>query len=132
MVHLPAMNTPQFEWCRNKLPHHPQPVPPIYQPEVAADGIVWAATRRRREVYVGAPTYLTIQANKFGATILDRYLGKTGFKSQQMDEPAEPRPDDLFGTVDADFGAHGRFDRRSTPRSVMSELMRAGSDALGL
>ncbi len=132
MVHLPAMNTPQFEWCRNKLPHHPQPVPPIYQPEVAAEAIVWASTRRRREVYVGAPTYLTIQANKIGATIIDRYLAKTGFKSQQMDEAAKPRPDDLFESVDGDFAAHGRFDSRSKDRSVVSNVLRAASDLAGL
>ena len=131
-VHLPAMNTPQFEWCRNKLSHHPQPVPPIYQPEVAAEAIVWASTRHRREVYVGAPTYLTIQANKVGARILDAYLAKTGFKSQQMDEEAGPRPDDLFSTVDGDYAAHGRFDQRSTDRSIMSNVLRAASDALHL
>jgi short-subunit dehydrogenase len=130
MVQLPALNTPQFEWCRNKLQHHPQPVPPIYQPEVAARAIVWASTRRRREVYVGAPTYLAITANKFFASILDRYLAKTGFGSQQMDEPATHGPDDLFTTVDADYGAHGRFDDKAKPRSVVSQAARAASDAL--
>jgi len=130
MVQLPALNTPQFEWCRNRMPNHPQPVPPIYQPEVAAEAIVWASTRRRREVYVGAPTYLTIQANKVAASILDRYLAKTGFKSQQMDEPAGHRPDDLFETVPGDFDAHGRFDEKSHPRSVVSNVVRAASDLL--
>lgn len=131
MVQLPALNTPQFEWCRNKLPNHPQPVPPIYQPEVAAEAIVWASTRRRREVYAGAPTYLSIQANKVAASLLDRYLAKTGFEAQQMDEPADPsRPDDLFESAPGDYAAHGRFDALAKPRSVVSNVLRAASDAL--
>jgi NAD(P)-dependent dehydrogenase (short-subunit alcohol dehydrogenase family) len=78
----------------------------------------------------GSPTYLTIQANKIGASILDRYLAKTGLDAQQMDEPARPRPDDLFGTVDGDFAERGRFDARSHARSVVSNVLRAASDVL--
>lgn len=118
MVHLPALNTPQFHWCRTRLPGHPQPVPPIYQPEVAAEAIVWAAQHDRREVLVGAPTVATVWANKLIPGLLDRYLGRTGYESQQEDRPVEPgRPDNLLEPVPGDFGAHGEFDDRSHARS---------------
>jgi NAD(P)-dependent dehydrogenase (short-subunit alcohol dehydrogenase family) len=114
MVQLPAMNTPQFNWCRSKLPRHPQPVPPIFQPEVAADVIVWASHRQRREVFVGAPTVIAIEGNKIAPGFADKYLGRTGFDSQQTSEPADPdRPDNLFEPVAADFGAHGIFDHEA-------------------
>ena len=114
MVHLPALNTPQFHWCRTRLPGHPQPVPPIYQPEVAAEAIVWASQHDRREVLVGAPTVATVWANKLIPGLLDRYLGRTGYRSQQEDRPVEPgRPDNLLEPVPGDFGAHGEFDDRS-------------------
>lgn len=114
MVQLPAMNTPQFSWCKTRLPRHPQPVPPIYQPEVAADAIVWAAHHRRRQVYVGAPTLFTIWANKIAPRMLDRYLGDTGYDSQQTDQPVNPgRPANLFEPVPGDFGAHGIFGDRA-------------------
>ena len=83
MVQLPAMNTPQFTWCRSKMPNHPQPVPPIFQPEVAAERIVWASHHKRREVFVGAPTVIAIEANKLAPALADLYLGRTGFDSQQ-------------------------------------------------
>ena len=108
-VHLPAMNTPQFSWCRSKLPKHPQPVPPIYPPELAAEAIWWAAHHRRREVWLAPSTTLTILANTVAPGLLDRYLGRTGVKSQQTDEPVGPRPDDLFEPVAGDHGAHGIF-----------------------
>jgi NAD(P)-dependent dehydrogenase (short-subunit alcohol dehydrogenase family) len=112
-VHLPALNTPQFGWCRSRLPRRPQPVPPIYQPELAADAIWWAAHHRRREVWVGAPTALTIVANTLAPGLLDRYLGRTGFESQQSGEPATPHPDNLREPVAGDHGAHGAFDARA-------------------
>jgi NAD(P)-dependent dehydrogenase (short-subunit alcohol dehydrogenase family) len=120
MIQLPALNTTQFGWVRNKMPREPRPVPPIYQPEVAADAIVWAATRRRprREVHVGGSTVATIWANKLIPGLLDGYLGRTGFKSQQTDRPAEPHPDYLFAPVPGDHGAHGCFDDRAHDRSV--------------
>ncbi len=112
MVHLPAMNTPQFTWCRSKLPRQPQPVPPIYQPEVAAEMIVWASHHDRREIFVGAPTMIAIEGNKIAPGLADHYLGKTGFDSQQTDQPASPnRADNLFEPLPGDFGAHGNFDR---------------------
>ncbi|MFN2503985.1 MAG: SDR family oxidoreductase [Acidimicrobiales bacterium] len=118
-VHLPALNTPQFGWSRSRLPRHPQPVPPIYQPEVAAEGIWWAAHHRRREVWVGPPTVATILANRLAPGLLDRYLGRTGFDSQQAPDPVSPdRQDNLFEPVPGDHGAHGRFDDRAHGRSL--------------
>jgi hypothetical protein len=118
-VHLPALNTPQFGWCRSRLPRHPQPVKPIYQPEVAADAIWWASHQRRREVWVGTPTVLTILGNRVLPGLLDRYLGKTGVDGQQTDQPVDPnRPDDLFEPVPGDHGAHGIFDQEAHGRSV--------------
>jgi NAD(P)-dependent dehydrogenase (short-subunit alcohol dehydrogenase family) len=116
-VHLPALNTPQFGWCRSKLPNHPQPVPPIYQPELAAQAIWWAAHHRRREVWLGATTAATIVANVIAPGLLDRYLGRTGVKGQQTDEPIGRRPDDLFTPVEGDHGAHGVFDSRAKSKS---------------
>jgi len=119
MVQLPAMNTPQFSWCKTRLPRHPQPVPPIFQPEVAADAIVWAAHNRRRQVYVGAPTLFAIWANKIAPHWLDKYLGDTGYDSQQTSQPVDPdRPSNLFKPVPGDHGAHGIFDKRAHDYSV--------------
>ena len=120
MVQLPALNTPQFEVVRSRLARKAQPVPPIYQPEVAARAIAWAAEGHdRREVWVGGSTAITIAANKFAAGLGDRYLGRTGFDSQQANEPADPsRPDNLFEPVPGDRGAHGRFDDSAHGRSM--------------
>jgi NAD(P)-dependent dehydrogenase (short-subunit alcohol dehydrogenase family) len=118
-VHLPGLNTPQFEWVRTRLPRHPQPVAPIYQPEVAARAIVWASAQRRREVWVGGSTVATIIGNSLAPSLVDRYLGKTNVKAQQMDEPvAADRPDYLFTPVEGDRGAHGRFDDKAKSRSA--------------
>ena len=118
MVQLPAMNTPQFSWCRTKLPRHPQPVPPIYQPEVAADAIVWAARHRRREVWVGAPTVAAIEGQKMAPGVMDHYLASSGYDSQQTDQPVEPnRPDNLFHPLPGDWGAHGIFDHQAHKHS---------------
>ncbi|HWB86710.1 MAG TPA: SDR family oxidoreductase [Bryobacteraceae bacterium] len=114
MVQLPAMNTPQFSWCRSKMPRHPKPVPPIYPPEVAAERIVWASHRKRREVFVGRPTVVAIEANKIVPGVADYYLGRTGFDSQQTSDAAEPgRPDNLFEPVPGDFGANGIFHKEA-------------------
>jgi NAD(P)-dependent dehydrogenase (short-subunit alcohol dehydrogenase family) len=114
MVQMPALNTPQFDWCRNKLPHESQPVPPIYQPEVAARGIAFAARNRRREVNVGLSSVITIWGNKLLPGLGDRYLARTGYKSQQTSEPLDRnRPDNLYQPVRGDYSAHGRFDNRS-------------------
>jgi short-subunit dehydrogenase len=122
-VMLPAMNTPQFSWCRTRLPRHPQPVPPIFQPEVAARAIVWAATHKRREVYVGWPTVKAIYGNDLAPAYADRYLAKTGFGSQQTSEPVAPdRPDNLFEPVEGQYSAHGIFDDRAKSFSLQSSL----------
>lgn len=118
MVQLPALNTPQFAWVKSRLPRKPQPVPPIFQPEVAADAIVWAALHRRRELYVGFPTVQAMWGNKFIAGLLDHYLARTGYASQQTDESEDPgRPDNLWQSVPGPFGAHGSFDSRAHPAS---------------
>ncbi|HMO10462.1 MAG TPA: SDR family oxidoreductase, partial [Actinotalea sp.] len=124
MVHLPAVNTPQFGWVLSRLAKHPQPVPPIFQPEVAARAIAAvAASPRRREYYVGASTLATVVGGKLAAGLLDRYLALTGYASQQTDLPADPdRPTNLFAPVDAhrDAGARGVFDDRARGRSLQA------------
>jgi NAD(P)-dependent dehydrogenase (short-subunit alcohol dehydrogenase family) len=117
-VHLPAMNTPQFDHCRSRMSRRPQPVPPIYQPEVAARAIVWAAEHPRREVWVGGATAATVLANRLAPGLLDRYLARTGFDAQQTNEPSEDSPGNLWAPLPGDPGAHGRFDRRAHARSV--------------
>lgn len=114
VVEMPAVNTPQFAWVKSRLPRQAQPVPPIYQPEIAAQAVVFAATHRRREIYVGFPTVEAILGNKILPGWLDRHLARTGFASQQTREPKDPeQPDNLFVTVPGNFGAHGAFDHRA-------------------
>jgi NAD(P)-dependent dehydrogenase (short-subunit alcohol dehydrogenase family) len=119
IVEMPAVNTPQFGWVKSRLPNKAQPVPPIFQPEVAADAIVFAATHKRREIYVGLPTVEAIIGNKIAPGLLDRHLAHTCFKAQQTDEPKNPdQPDNLFAPVARDFGAHGTFDSRAKKFSI--------------
>jgi NAD(P)-dependent dehydrogenase (short-subunit alcohol dehydrogenase family) len=125
MVQMPAVNTPQFDWVLSRLPRHAQPVPPIYQPEVAARAVLYAADHpRRREYWVGASTAATLAANAVLPGLLDRYLARTGFASQQTDEvPVDPdvRPnlwEPADGPEGADHGAHGSFDRQAKGRSL--------------
>lgn len=114
MVQLPALNTPQFEWTRSRMPRRAQPMGAIFQPEVAAEAIVWAATHRRRELYVGWPTVQAILGDKIAPGLLDQYLARVGYDGQQTDEPAPAnQPDNLFASVRGDYGAHGRFNDRS-------------------
>lgn len=114
MVQLPALNTPQFGWVRSRLPKKAQPVPPIYQPEIAADAIVWASHHNCREIYVGFPSAKAIVGNKIAPNLADHYLARNAYKSQMRDEPEDPdRPDNLFTPVEGDFGAHGDFDARA-------------------
>ncbi len=123
MVQLPAVNTPQFAWVRSRLPHRAQPVPPIYQPEVAASTIVWAAEHpQRREYWCGETTAATLLVNAVAPGLLDRYLARTGVKAQQTDQARDPdQPDNLWEPLDGeggrDFGSHGAFDDRSHSRS---------------
>ncbi|MBA3544454.1 MAG: SDR family oxidoreductase [Chthoniobacterales bacterium] len=119
MVQMPALNTPQFGWTKSRLPRKAQPVPPIFQPEIAAEAIYFAAHARRRELLVGMPTVEAIVGNKIAPGLLDRYLGKTGYDGQQTDEAENPdRPNNLFEPVPGDHGAHGTFDERSSDYSA--------------
>jgi NAD(P)-dependent dehydrogenase (short-subunit alcohol dehydrogenase family) len=114
MVQLPALNTPQFGWVKSRLPRKAQPVPPIYQPEVAAEAILWAAYHDRRELNVGLSTSVVILANKLVPGLGDWYLARTGYESQQTDVPEDPdRPDNLWQPVPGDHGAHGDFGDRA-------------------
>ena len=121
MVQLPAVNTPQFDWVLSRLRRHAQPVPPIYQPEVAARAIVYAADHpRRREYWVGASTAATLMANAVVPGLLDRYLARTAYKAQQTDQPRDPdQPANLWEPADedVDYGAHGEFDERAHGRA---------------
>lgn len=111
-VQLPAVNTPQFGWIKSRMPRHPQPVPPIYQPEVIARAIYWAAHHRRREVSVGWPTVQAIMGDKFIPGLLDHYLAWIGYEAQQTRQPIDPhRPNNLFEPLPGDYGAHGQFDK---------------------
>lgn len=117
-VQMPALNTPQFGWVKSRLPNKPQPVPPIYQPELAAEAIVWAAHNKRRELLVGAPTQIAVNGNKVAPALGDWYLAQGGYESQQTDEPVAPdRQDNLCEPVPGDHGAHGSFDDMSKTSS---------------
>ncbi len=119
MVHLPAVNTPQFDWARNKMPRRAQPVPPIFEPEVAARAIYFAATHRRREIWVGMPTIKAILASKIAPGLLDRYLARQGYSGQLSAEPNadESADGNLFNAVEGAWAAHGRFDNVARRRS---------------
>ena len=110
MVQLPAVNTPQFDWCLNKMGRAAQPVPPIFQPEVAADAIHFAAHHRRREVWVGAPTVKAIIGQKLAPGLLDRLLARRGYDGQQTERVVHERRANLFAPVPGDHGAHGSFE----------------------
>ncbi len=135
IVQMPAVNTPQFSWVLSRLPRRPQPVPPIYQPEVAAQGVVFAADHPdRKEHWVGASTVGTIMAQKVAAPLLDRYLARTGYDSQQTKERADPdQPSNLWQPVDrspgTDQGAHGGFDDRSQAHSTQLNVTERAEQA---
>ena len=127
MVQLPGMNTPQFDHCLSKMPRHPMPVPPIYEPEVAARAVYWSAHHRRRELYVGVPTVYTIIGNKLAPWLAERYLAKTAVDGQQTGERFDgTAAANLFGPVDGDHdeGAHGGFDDQAHGRSPQAWLSR--------
>ncbi|BBY00658.1 SDR family oxidoreductase [Mycobacterium seoulense] len=141
VAQMPAVNTPQFSWVLSRLPRHPQPVPPIYQPEVAARGVLYAADHpERKQYWVGDSTAATLLAQKFVAPLLDRYLGRTGYDSQQTDEHVSPaRPHNLWRPLDqepgSDHGAHGGFDGNSHTLSpqlwASHHPVASGTGALG-
>lgn len=116
MVQLPAVNTPQFGWVKSRLPNRAQPVPPIFQPELIAEGIAWAADNPEatRELNIGWPAVKAIWGNKLAPGFADRVLARMGYQSQQTDEPEDPdRPNNLWAPVAGDHGAHGTFDDRA-------------------
>jgi hypothetical protein len=140
---LPAVNTPQFDWVRSRLPMRAQPVPPIFQPELIARTVLFAAEHPKREYWVTEKTARAVFGNKLIAGVLDHVLARNGFESQQTDEPRDPNaPDALFEPVDRDedYGAHGRFDGQATTRSwwervraaaaPVSPLLQAGTERL--
>ncbi|MFH9729100.1 SDR family oxidoreductase [Streptomyces sp. NPDC017260] len=130
MVQMPGLNTPQFSWVLTRLPRHPRPVTPVYQPEVAAEAVLYAADHPgRREYWVGGSTVATLLGQKLAPGLLDRYLARTGYDGQQTDEPVDPsRPVNLYeppdDTAPADYGAHGVFDDESHSRSLQFWLSR--------
>jgi NADP-dependent 3-hydroxy acid dehydrogenase YdfG len=113
MVELPAVNTPQFDWVRSRLPREAQPVPPIFQPSLIAEAIVWAADHPRKDIYLGWPTWKAILGEKFASRFADRYLAKRGYDSQQTDRPAHARPDNLYAPVEGLHRTEGRFSARA-------------------
>ena len=123
MVQMPAVNTPQFRWVKSRLPRKAQPVPPIFQPEVAAESIVWAAYCDRREINVGWPTVKAVWGNNIVPGYADHYLARNGYEAQMIDEPEDPnRPYNLWEPVPGDAGAHGVFDDRAQPVSLQLEF----------
>jgi NAD(P)-dependent dehydrogenase (short-subunit alcohol dehydrogenase family) len=138
MVQLAGFNTTQFTWGRTKLPKQTKPVPPFYQPEIAADAIHWAAYHRRRQIFVGMPTVLNIVGERVAPWFLDWYLAKTAFGSQMTNQPLQDGPghDNLFEPVDEDRGAHGPFDEKAHAHSFQTSLSKhrrlAGSLAAGV
>jgi NAD(P)-dependent dehydrogenase (short-subunit alcohol dehydrogenase family) len=124
-VQLPAVNTPQFSWIRTRMPRHPQPVPPIYEPEVIARAVYWTAHHRRREFTVGLPTVKAIIGDKFIPGWLDHYLASIGYDSQQTQEPIKPgRLDNLYSPLPGDYGARGEFSRRALNFSLQAWINR--------
>ena len=135
MVQMPAMNTPQFDWIKSRLPKKAQPVPPIFQPEVAAEAILYASRHDRREIYVGLPSVEAIIGNKLFPGLLDHYLARTCYKGQQTDEPRDPNQSyNLYQPVPGDHGAHGRFDDRAKKFSLQlwTDFHRDGLAAFAL
>jgi NAD(P)-dependent dehydrogenase (short-subunit alcohol dehydrogenase family) len=132
MVQLPAVNTPQFRWVKSRLPRKAQPVPPIFQPEVIADAIVWSAYSGRREVNVGWPATKAIVGNNLAPGYADHYLARHGYEAQMIDEPEDPmRADNLWEPLPGDAGAHGVFDDRAKDVSVAMELNKRRGLVLG-
>ena len=120
-VHLPAVNTPQFSWCMNKMPYEPEPVPPIFEPEIVADAIFHAAHHPRREIYLGWPTVKAVFGQRLAPGFADRYLARHGFSDQTTGQPRDPtRPSNLFAPIPGDAGAHGRFDHQARDRDLIA------------
>jgi short-subunit dehydrogenase len=135
MVHLPAVNTPQFAWVRSRLPQAAQPLPPVYQPEVAAKAIVWAAEHPRRELLVGWPVVLGVLGQRIAPGLMDRYVANRAWVGQQSEDPEHAgRPDSLESPVAVDVAAHGTFDQDASPDSALlwAEMHRGAVAAAAL
>lgn len=134
MVQMPALNTPQFDWAENRMPHEPRPVAPIFQPEAAARAIYWAATHRRRELWVGTSSVKAILANRWMPGWLDRYLGRNGVDAQQDTHAARhAQPSNLWRPVNGLHRMHGRFDAQASSSSAALWLgTHRGVAALGV
>jgi NAD(P)-dependent dehydrogenase (short-subunit alcohol dehydrogenase family) len=134
LVVLPAVNTPQFDWARNKLPHRPRPVPPVYQPEVIASSIVRAAETAPREMVIGRSSMQLVAGSMVAPGLVDRILAAKAYGGQQASEPAQARPDNLFEPAPGDFGSHGRFDEEASTSGgdVALGAARGASAAVGL
>ena len=134
LVVLPAVNTPQFDWARNKLPHRPRPVPPVYQPEVVASSIVRAAETAPREMVIGRSSMQLVAGSMVAPGLVDRILAAKAYDGQQASEPAQARPDNLFEPAPGDFGSHGRFDEESSTSGGDMALgaARGASAAVGM
>src|SRR6187549_1877341 len=121
IVQLPAVNTPQFSWIKTRMPKHPQPVPPIFQPEVIARSVYWVAHQSRREFTIGWPAVQAIVGDKFIPGLLDHYLAAMGYDAQQTNESVDPdRPNNLYDPLPGDYGARGRFDYHAINYSVQA------------
>ncbi|MFL5785858.1 MAG: SDR family oxidoreductase [Bacteriovoracaceae bacterium] len=129
-LHLPAVNTPQFEWLDNHLGKHPMPVPPIFQPEVVAKAAVYLAEHPKREMWLAGSTVKAIIASKLAPRIAEWYLAKNGFNSQLTDELKAKKDSDLWKPVPKDYGAHGSFDKEARRRSYLLDLRIHGKDLL--
>jgi hypothetical protein len=118
-VQMPALNTPQFNWVKSRLARKAQPVPPIFQPEIAADAIVWASHHRRREIFVGLPTVKAILANRIAPGLLDHYLARTGYDAQQHNGAPDPNAaNNLWEPAPGHYSAHGDFNQGARSRSL--------------
>ena len=132
MVQMPALNTPQFDWALSRMPGAPRPVPPVYQPEVAARAVVWAATHPRRELWVGLSSMKAIIANKIAPGCLDRYLARNAYEAQERDIPTDPeRPVDLWHPVPHEHKERGAFDAQAKATSATLWLDTHRGAALG-
>lgn len=135
VVHLPGVNTPQFDWGRNKLGKRAQPVAPIYQPEVPAEAVYYMSQHPRREIWLTWSTWKVMFGQMFAAGFLDRYLARVAYEGQESNEDLGPRPDNLFETVKGDYRAHGRFDARARTQSTELAVAKhplAATVALGI
>ena len=131
VVHMPALNTPQFSWCKSNMPRRAQPVPPIFQPEVGAEAVYWAAHRRQREVFVGWPTIRAIWGQRIVPGLLDHLAARMAWDAQMYDgAPPSDRPIDTYAPVPGHQSAHGAFDAHATDRSLALQLTMLGADAL--